>query len=133
MPYVPVRTFGRFPTFGADDTLDDSGSGSGVADDSGSSFWSDVGSGLVDVAKGVAGAIPKNTVVGKAIAGDYTGAAKGAVALVKGTSTPPAKSKPVAKGGVFGVGGAVDKSTMPLLMVAGLLGLWLVVRKKGRR
>lgn len=80
--------------------------------------------------------IPSHTIVGKALAGNISGAAASTVKLVSGGAKPSVKTDSggsVAGGGpgLFDPGGFVEQNQTALLLVAAGLGAFLIMRRKG--
>ncbi len=80
--------------------------------------------------------LPANTIIGKALRGDISGAASGAVKLVAGAggaAKPAAPALPPPSAGIFSPGGLVERYQTPLLLgVAGLAAYFLFSRRRSR-
>ncbi len=77
--------------------------------------------------------IPKNTIVGKALGGDYSGAAAGAIKLASGSGSKPTASATGAgavSSGPSAPGGFFEKNQTVLLLVAAGLLAFLLLRRR---
>jgi hypothetical protein len=88
--------------------------------------YGDLWSSIKDAAANI---IPKKTIVGKMLQGDWSGAASGAVKLATQPSTPVV-AKPATPPGVFAPGGFIEKNQTMLLAIAGLGAALLIVRMR---